>query len=66
MTKKESEVLKFIKNFIEENEYSPSYREITDYMKFKSISQTHKIIHQLIKCYKVKVIPAKRRSLELV
>jgi|TARA_R100000655_G_scaffold94670_1_gene136180 SOS-response transcriptional repressor LexA len=66
MTKNESKVLKFIKKFIEENDYSPSYGEIADHMQWKSRSQSKAVIDSLVQYNRVKLIPAKKRSLELV
>ena len=66
MTKNEAKVLKFIKKFIEKNDYSPSFAEIAKYMDWKSKSSSHQIIHALVYLKKIKVDPKKKRSLELV
>jgi len=41
LTKKQSEILKFINKFIAENGYSPSIREICAATGFKSTSSVH-------------------------
>lgn len=38
LTKRQSEILSFIKSFIEENEYSPSYREIAKALNLSSVA----------------------------
>ena len=48
MTKNELRVLKFVKNFIRKNTYSPSYEEIALGCGYSSSSNAFKICVQLI------------------
>jgi|TARA_B100001250_G_C19805380_1_gene793043 SOS-response transcriptional repressor LexA len=66
MTKNEAKVLKFIKKFIEENDYSPSFAEIAKYMEWKSRSSSKQMVDALVYLKKIKIDPKKKRSLELV
>jgi len=48
LTKRQSEILKFITNFVKDNDYSPSYREIAEGLGLSSPATIHQHI-QLIK-----------------
>lgn len=41
LTKRQKEVLDFVNEFVEENEYSPSLEEITKHLKLSSVSTAH-------------------------
>lgn len=47
LTKKQSEILNFIKNFIREEDYSPSYREIGEALGMSSPATIHQHIQTL-------------------
>lgn len=47
LTKKQSEILSFIKNFIENNDYSPSYREIAKALALSSVATVAEYINVL-------------------
>ena len=47
LTKRQLEILDFIQNFIQNNKYSPSYREIKDYFKFSSLGSVYKHLNVL-------------------
>jgi len=48
LTKKQAEVLTFIKNHIEDEGYAPSYREIADHFGLSSPATTHAHVQALI------------------
>ena len=47
LTKKQKQVLDFITQFIQTNEYSPSYREIAEYFGLSSTATVHEHIKSL-------------------
>lgn len=47
MTKREAEVYNFIKNFIAENHYSPSVREIALGIYSNSLHHIHDVLYRL-------------------
>lgn len=47
MTKREAEVYNFIKNFISENHYSPTVREIARGIYSNSLHNIHDILNRL-------------------
>ncbi len=47
LTKRQKEILDFIKGFLSEHEYSPSYEEIASGMGLKSLATVHKHIANL-------------------
>lgn len=47
LTKKQSEILSFIKNFIETNDYSPSYREIAKALNLSSVATIAEYVNVL-------------------
>lgn len=49
LTKRQRELLDFVQEFIDNNRYSPSYREIASHFSFQSIGSVHKHIHTLKK-----------------
>ncbi len=48
LTKKQSEILEFIRNQIEENGYAPTYREIADAFELSSPATVHQHVQALI------------------
>lgn len=47
LTKKQKNILDYIQDFIDENEYSPSYREIAKNFKLSSVSTIHQHVQAL-------------------
>lgn len=67
LTKKQSEVLDFIRDHLEENGYAPSYREIADHFGLSSPATVHGHIQALIeKRYLMSGADGEARSLEPV
>uniref|UniRef100_UPI00403ED900 LexA family protein n=1 Tax=Paenibacillus sp. FSL W8-0194 TaxID=2921711 RepID=UPI00403ED900 len=48
-TRRQNEVLEFIKEFISKNGYSPTVREISEHMGYSSASTAFSIVERLIK-----------------
>lgn len=48
LTKKQAEILEFIRNHIEENGYAPTYREIADAFELSSPATVHQHVQSLI------------------
>jgi len=47
LTKRQKQILDFIRDFIAENEYAPSYREIAENFNLKAVSTVHQHIEKL-------------------
>ena len=60
MTRKQSEVFTFIKNFIAVNNFSPTYKEIAEHIGVSSLATVHKHVQclaaegRVITCNKAK------------
>lgn len=65
-TKKQQELLAYIQAFIEENSYSPSYREIMTGMNYTSVATVSLHINNLIKRGHLAKRDRSARSLEVV
>jgi len=66
MTRRQLECFLFIKDFIEKNEYSPSYEEIRMELGMKSKGGVYRIVHILVKRNKITMIPHRSRTIEVV
>jgi len=66
MTKRQSELLNYIKNYISEHKYSPSYEEMMKGINVKSKSNIHQKLHCLAKLNLIKIKPNMARSIEVV
>ena len=65
-TKKQRELLSYIENFIRQNDFSPSYREIMKAMGYKSVSTVANHIDNLIERGYIKKGKSGIRMLEIV
>ena len=65
-TKEQLPVLDFIRLFIEEYGYSPSYREIMAALNYSSTSAVAEHIDHLVENGFLRKVPGKRRCLEVV
>ena len=67
MTKRQKELLDFIRKYVKKNEITPSYREIAGHMKLKSVSDIGRMLDKLYEENKLsKRVPAKPRSTKLL
>ena len=66
LTKRQKDVLDFIKAFVEENGYAPTYQEIADNSGMKSRSEAYARVQALIKKGHVVNKIGSHRSLTLV
>ena len=66
LTKKQLAVLEFIENFIKENGYSPSYREIMTGLSLSSVSAVAEHIDNLVIKGVIKKDSGEARSLEIL
>ncbi len=66
MTKKELKVLSYIKEYIQENSYSPSFAEIQTHFGWASKGSVQNYIKQLCEKGLIRKIPNKKRALEVV
>ncbi len=66
MTKRQAELLQFIKNYINKYGYSPSYVDMMNGLRLKSKSGIHRLVHALVKRNKLKHHPYNARSIEVV
>ncbi len=65
LTKKQSEILRFISDYVKEYDYAPSYREIGDNFKISSPATIHQHIQTLKSKGFLDVDAQKARSIEL-
>lgn len=65
-TKKQTELLTFISNFIAEHGYSPSYREIMQGLEYNSVATVALHVNNLIKRGHLQKRDRSARSLELI
>lgn len=66
LTKKQTAVYNFIREFIEENGYSPSYRDIMAGLGLSSVSAVAEHVENLVRLGALKKSPGAARSLEVV
>lgn len=65
-TKKQTALLKFIDQFTEEHDYSPSYREIMRAMKLNSVSAVAEHVNNCVAAGFLKKSPNEARSLKVI
>ena len=65
-TKKQTALLNFIEKFTEENNYSPSYREIQRALKLNSVSAVAEHIGNCEKAGFLEKVPHEARSLRII
>lgn len=66
ITKKQKEVFDYIKDYIQENEISPSQKEIKDHFNFKSFGSVQRYLKYLVDSGYIKNQWNERRGLQLV
>jgi len=66
MTPKQAECLKFIKSYIEQHGYSPSYADMLDHLGVKSKSGIHRIVSGLEANGKIRRVYGRSRYIEIV
>ena len=66
LTKKQKQIIDFIVNFTEENNYSPSYREIMAGLGLSSVSAVAEHVENLVEKGALKKTPGAARSLEVI
>ena len=65
-TKKQSALLKFIDQFTDEHDYSPSYREIMRALKLNSVSAVAEHINNCVEAGFLEKVPGAARSLKII
>lgn len=66
LTKKQTQILNFINDFMSSHDYSPSYREIMSGLGLSSVSAVSEHIDNLVMKGALKKVPGAARSLEIV
>lgn len=66
LTKKQTVILNFIKEFMDVHDYSPSYREICAGLGLSSVSSVAEHIDHLVALGALKRTPGSARSLEII
>lgn len=66
MNKKQEKILDFIKNYIEENQYPPSIREIAKGTSIKSTATVHKYLKILEELGYIEVDEHKMRGIRVL
>ena len=65
-TKKQTALLKFIEDFSEEHNFSPSYREIMRALNLNSVSAVAEHINNCVEAGFLKKVPGAARSLKVI
>ena len=67
MTKRQKQLLDFIRKYVRKNEITPNYREMAKHLKLKSIADIGRMLDRLYDVGKLsKRIPAKPRSAKIL
>lgn len=66
LTKKQKLLIDFLTDFMQNHDYSPSYREIASGMGLKSVASVAEHIDNLVALGAIKRTPGASRSLEVV
>tara|TARA_B110000196_G_scaffold283332_1_gene265178 strand:+ start:295 stop:498 length:204 start_codon:yes stop_codon:yes gene_type:complete len=67
MTKKQKELLDFIRNYVKKNEMSPTYREMVKALNSNSLCHIGKMLDALAEDGKLtRRVPAKPRSIKVL
>jgi repressor LexA len=66
LTKRQKEILDFVNEFIEDNGYAPSYREIGDHFKLSSTATVAEHVQGLENKGFLKTDPNEARSIEII
>lgn len=66
LTVKQAACLTFIADFSDEHGFSPSYREIADFLGLVSVSGVHRRIAAMVERGYLRTLPGHARSLEVV
>lgn len=66
MTKRERDLLDFLKDFISRHGKSPTYAEMAEGLKLRSRGNTHRLIKSLESQGYVKVTPQSYRAIEIL
>jgi|GEM_PF-1871262 len=65
ITKRQKEVFDFVSQFINDNGYSPTYKEIGEGCKMKSRAQVSNVVMQLKDRGLIRMVPGHRRTIEI-
>lgn len=66
LTRRQQEVLDFIRAYVAEHQYSPTFDEIADFVGLDSKSGVHRIVHGLVDRGAIRLLPRQARSIEIV
>lgn len=64
MTKRQADLLAFIRRYWAENKYPPSFDEMKDALGLRSKSGVHRLVYGLVERGKVRFLPNRARSIE--
>lgn len=66
LTPRQSEALTFIKAFIADSGYAPSFKEIGDALRLSSKSGVHRLVHGLADRGAIRLLPDRNRSIAII
>lgn len=66
MTGRQSDVFKFLKEYIAAHDYSPTYEVIAGAMGLKSLATIHKHLHCLKAEGRITISPTRKQAIEIV
>jgi repressor LexA len=65
LTRRQSEVLDFLRSYIDEQRYAPSFEEIAEHFKFQSLATVHEHLSNLERKGYIKRSPNESRAIEI-
>jgi|19_taG_2_1085344.scaffolds.fasta_scaffold03368_9 SOS-response transcriptional repressor LexA len=65
LTIKQEHMKGVIADFITENKYSPTYKQLAELSGIKNISNVHRIVHELRRRGHIELLPGQERSIAI-
>ena len=65
LTRRQSEVLDFLRSYIDEQRYAPSFEEIAEHFQFQSLATVHEHLSNLERKGYIKRSPNESRAIEI-
>lgn len=66
ITKRQKELLDYMRHYINKNEYAPSFQEMMEHLGLKSKSGVHGLVNGLAERGMIRRIPNRARAIELI
>lgn len=66
ITKRQKDLLDYIRHYMNKNEYAPSFQEMMEYLGLKSKSGVHRLVNGLTERGFIRRIPNRARAIEVI